>query len=158
MARTKIAPGQVIETVTPAELVHELDKYTANWFQEKARGVTTFRTVATDTVANNAVTIPGPNEDVIGPNPGFTWIVLALRAFGLATGDTLTVYRNSANPQNFLGTVTFANPVIYFGSKSLILKGDEKLILTGSSLTATGDITVNGEGLECAEPDLYKLV
>jgi len=158
MATTKIAPGQVIETLTRPELVHELDRYTANWFQEKARGVTTFRANATDTVSGGAVTLPGPNEDILGPNAGFVWVVQSLRIFGLLSGDSVTVYRNSTGPQNFIYTLTGANPVVHFGSKSLIVKGDEKLIITGTSLMATGDLTVNTEGLECAEPDLYKLV
>jgi hypothetical protein len=158
MATTKIAPGQVIEAVTEGELVHHLDRYTANWFQEKARGITTFRFDQTGTVAGAAITLPDVGKQQNGPEPGFAWILLAVRAQGLATGDTLNVWRNSAIPRNFLGIVTAAAPATTFGSKSVILKGDEKLIFTGASLTATGDITVNGEGLECAEPDLYKLV
>lgn len=159
MARTTIAPRNVIETVTEQELVHHLDRYTENWFQEKARGVTTFRTQAIDTVTTaGAITLPGPNEDAIGPNMGFVWLLHVLRVFGLTAGDSLTVYRNSANPGNYLATLSAANPVFTFSNKSCILKGDEKLIITGAGLLTTGDVAVNGEGSECAELDLYKIL
>ena len=157
MARTTIAPHAVVETVTPAELVHHLDRYTENWFTERARGVGLVRPRAIDTVSGGAVTLPGPNEDLLGPSLGFVWSLHVLRAFGLATGDSLTVYRNNANPGNFLCTLSAAAPVFTFGSKSCFLRGDEKLIITGTGLMATGDIAVNGEGFECAETDLYKL-
>lgn len=157
MGHTKIAPGNVIETVTETELVHHLDRYTQNWFTERARGVGLVRPRAIDTVSGGAITLPGPNEDLLGPSMGFVWSLHVLRAAGLATNDTLTVYRNNASPGNFLCTLTFAAPVFTFGSKSCFLRGDEKLIITGSGLAATGDIAVNGEGFECAEIDLYKL-
>lgn len=157
MARVTIAPRNVIETVTEAELVHHLDRYTENWFQERARGIGLVRPRAIDTVAGGAITLPGPNEDLLGPNMGFVWDLHVLRAAGLATGDSLTVYRNSANPGNFLCGLSAASPVFAFSSKSCFLRGDEKLIITGTGLTATGDIAVNGEGFECAEIDLYKL-
>lgn len=158
MARTTIAPRAVIETVTETELVHHLDRYTQNWFAERARGVGLVRPRAIDTVAGGAVTLPGPNEEVLGPNMGFVWQLNVLRASGLAMGDTLNVFRNNASPGNFLASLTFAAPVFTFGSKSCHLRGDEKLIITGTGLAATGDIAVNGEGFECAELDLYKLL
>ena len=157
MARTTIAPRAVIETVTESELVHHLDRYTENWFQERARGIGLVRPRAIDTVSGGTITLPGANEDLLGPNMGFVWDLHVLRVAGLATGDSLTVYRNSANPGNFLCTLSAAVPVFTFSSKSCFLRGDEKLIITGTGLTATGDIAVNGEGFECAEIDLYKL-
>lgn len=157
MAKTKIAPGNVIETITHAEMVQHLDKYTETWFQERARGIGLVRPRAVDTVSGGNITLPATNEDFLGPWAGFVWSLHVLRAFGLATNDTLTVYRNNANPGNFLCTLTFAAPVFTFGSKSCFLHGDERLIIIGTGLTATGDIAVNGEGFECAEIDLYKL-
>lgn len=157
MARTKIAPNSYIETVTETELVHHLDRYTANWFSERARGVGLVRPRAVDTVSGGAITLPGPNEEALGPNMGFVWQINVLRAFGLAANDTLSVFRNNASAGNFLANLTFAAPVFTFSSKSCMLRGDEKLIITGTGLAATGDIAVNGEGFECAELDLYKL-
>jgi hypothetical protein len=48
--------------------------------------------------------------------------------------------------------------VITCGSKSLFLFSDERLIFKGSSLTATGDITVSADGYECPAPDVWKLI
>lgn len=157
MAQTKIAPGNVIETITEPDLVRHLDRYTQDWFAERARGIGLVRPRAIDTVSGGNITLPGSNEDFLGPWQGFVWSLHVLRAFGLASGDALTVYRNHAAPDNFLCTLTFAAPVFTFGSKSCFLRGDEKLIVTGTGLMATGDVAVNGEGFECAEIDLYKL-
>lgn len=158
MARTKIAPNSYIDTVSETELVHHLDRYTENWFQERARGVTTVRIQAIDTVAGGKITLPGPNEDLMGPNMGFAWKLNVLRAFGLGTGDSLTVYRNFAAPGNYLATLSVGSPIFTFGSTSCVLRGDEKLTIVGTGLTATGDIAVNGEGVEAAELDLYKIL
>ncbi len=159
MAKTVIAPGAVIDTPTAAEMAEHLGKAARQWFAEQARGVTLFRFDHTDTVSGSAITIPAAGEQIEGPRAGFVWVVAAVRAQGLATGDVLNIWRNNAKePRNFLGTVTAAAPATVFSAKSVILKGGEKLIFTGASLMATGDITVNGEGLEAGEVDLYKIV
>lgn len=156
--KTVIAPGAVIETATPKEIEHHLSKVVQEQFAEQARGITTFRFDHTDTVdGSGAIRLPGTSDQDEGPRNGFVWQIGTVRAFGLATGDTLQIWRNSATAGNFLGQLTFANPVFTF-QKLTFFKGGERIILTGTGLTATGDITVNGEGLEAGELDLYKLV
>jgi hypothetical protein len=158
--RTTIAPGAVIESVTEAELQGHLNHTIAQLFQEQARGVTPFRFDHTDTVGSvtsGAVRLPAIGEQEEGPRAGFLWQIGSIRWSGLATGDVLNVFRNSTDPRNFIGFMTFANPVFTF-QKLTFFKGGEKIIVTGASLTATGDVTVNGEGVEASELDLFKLL
>lgn len=157
--RTEIKAGAFLDAVSPTELATHLDRFTADWYQEKARGITIARFDSFGTVASTAVTIPPVGAaEPIGPFKGFAWLVQSIRVSGLATGDVISIYRNVANGNKFVGTMTFSVPYIGFGSKGLILLGEEKLVFAGASLTASGDITVNGEGIQCPEPDLYKLI
>lgn len=158
MAKTEIRPGAVIDHVTPVEMREHLSHVLAQHFHELARGIQPVRFDATDTIAGAAVTIPAAGESPIGPRNGFVWQLGAIRATGLATNDSLSIWRNSSKTNsNFLATLTAAAPVWQF-QKHVYLLGGEKLIVTGTGLAATGDITVNGEGLSAAEVDLYKLI
>lgn len=158
--KTKMTAGAEIETLTPLEFTGHLDRFTKDWYQEKARGVTTFRFDSAATVTGaGALTVPATANPVIGPKAGFAWAVQSGRVQGLLSGDSLTIFRNSSQvPGNFVGQLTAAAPAVSFGSKGLILRGDEKLVIVGASLMATGDVTVNFEGIEVPDPDLYKLL
>jgi hypothetical protein len=157
--KTRIAAGAMIDAVSPDELDARMDKFTAHWYQEKARGITIARFEAIGTVAATNVLIP-PNgtPEPIGPYKGFAWFIHSIAVSGLAAGDVVQVYRNVVQPTRLRAQLTFANPAATFGSKGLILLGDERLLFANlGALTATGDITVNGEATECPETDLYKL-
>jgi hypothetical protein len=154
--KTKITHGAEIETLTPAELKAGLTATTASWFQEMARGLSTARFTSTATISGAAVTFPPPGETRIGPEVGFAWAVQRVSAYGLDSADVLQVFRNVAVPETYLGQITTASPMT-LGSKAVILRSDERLVITGTSLTATGTIAVNGEAVELPEMDLYKL-
>lgn len=158
--RTKIEPGAVLDYMAPAEMKEHLDAFARNWFQEKARGVTIARFDGTAAIASNAVLIPATGTaEPIGPYKGFAWVLRSIRIFGLATGDVVNIYRTVANGNKFAGQLTFAAPVYNPPNAGLVVLTGEKLVFQNlGNLTATGDITVNGEGVECAEPDLYKLI
>jgi hypothetical protein len=155
--RFQLAAGRTIDVLTQTELKAGLTEQTASWFQEMARGLNTARFDAVSTVATGAVTLPGPGVRSLGPDVGFAWAVQRITADGLADQGVLVVYRNSAQPVNRLGTITSSSP-FHAGSKGALLRGDERLIITGASLTATGDIAVNGEAIEVAESDIYKII
>jgi hypothetical protein len=158
--KTKIQPGAELDYIAPAEMKEHLDAFARDWFQEKARGVTIARFDADSVVASNAILIPAKGTpEPIGPYKGFAWVLRSIRIFGLATGDVVNIYRTVTNGNKFAGQLTFAAPVYNPPNAGLVLLGDEKLVFQNlGNLTATGDITVNGEGVECAEPDLYKLI
>ena len=47
---------------------------------------------------------------------------------------------------------------LHIGGEGILLYGGDSIILTGASLTATGQIIVNGEGVEVPALMLWKLV
>lgn len=156
--KQKIQAGATFDFATPDEVKGHIDQLVANLKQEEARGIALWRDDRDGTVASGAVQIPATGAATpIGANPGFAVLVQSARVFGLATGDVVLAYRNSVIGRNFVGQLTAAAPTTGFGSKGLILKGGESLIFTGASLMAT-DVTINLEGIEVPETDLYKLV
>lgn len=160
--KTRIAAGEVIETSTPAETKHALTEVVSEWFQEQARGVLPWRyDSAPITVAGGKVTVPGPADIAAGPNNGFCVLVHMIRVVGLSSGDIISVYRNSISgelvDQGAMGATGTLLKLPQSG-KALFLGSGDKLIFTGSSLTATGDIVITCEGSEVPAPDAYKLL
>lgn len=149
--------GAEIDTLTANELAHHLNGAVTQWIQEMARGKSTSRFESSANVTGGTITLPAVGQPKIGPEVGFAWTIQRISAFGLAANDVLSVYRNTAIPANFLGTITAANN-FHVGSKGALLRGDEKLVITGASLTATGEVTVNGEATEIGERDVWKLI
>lgn len=155
MPTTKLGAGKEVETLNQAELRAELSKATTGYFQEQARGFTSARFGPVGvTVAGGSVTVPGNDATRFGPEQGFAWAVQRVSADGLAANDVLKVYRNGTA---YLGQITAAANFAP-GSKGCILRGGDFLVIKGSSLTATGDIVVNGEAAQSAELDIYKLL
>lgn len=153
-----VQAGAVFDFATPGEVKEHIDSLVANLQQEKARGIALWRDDSEADVASGDITIPAVGAATkIGANPGFAVLVQSVRAAGLASGDIIKVYRNVIVDKNFVGQLTFADPFEGFGSKGLILKGSETILFSGASLTAT-TVTVNLEGIEVPETDLYKLV
>lgn len=154
MPKAQLKAGSHIETLSQAELEAVLGKTTQTWFQEQARGYTTARFGNSGTVATGAVQIPtNDTSDVFGPDKGFAWRVGRISADGLSTNDVLKVYRNGTT---YVGSITATSNLS--PGKGLILRGGEFLVITGTSLTATGDITVNGEAVSAAELDIFKIL
>lgn len=160
MAKARFEPGAEIETLTPQELAGGLDKFVRDWYQEQARGVGTWRDSRTATIAATNLTLPGTQQAAapFGPQRGYAVGVRELRVSGLATNDVVSVYRNSVQPANLLRTITAATPFATFAKGACTLRNGDTLIVTGTGLAATGDVTVNGEGQEVPDIDAYKLL
>lgn len=145
--------GAPVETLNQQELAAELTKQTTAYFQEQARGYSTARFGGFGTVAGGTLTAPPNDATRFGPDPGFAWRVTRISADGLATGDVLKVYRNGVT---YVGSIT---PTANLSpGKGLILRGGEFLVIKGASLTATGDIPINGEAASVSELDIYKIL
>jgi hypothetical protein len=154
MPKTRMGAGSEVETLSQAELEAVLTKQTAAYFQEQARGYTTARFGNTSTPSAGAVTIPAVgSSDTFGPDKGFAWRVGRISADGLGANDTLKVYRNGTV---YVGSITASSNLS--PGKGLILRGGETLVVVGTSVGATGDITVNGEAVSVAELDLFKIL
>lgn len=157
MPKAELKAGRHIETLNQQELEDVLSKQTAAFFQEEARGYTTARFWDNQTINTATVTVPANDDTVFGPDQGLAWSVKRVSAQGLTANDVLKVFRNDPDvPGNFLGYITATSN--FSPSKGVILRGGEKLIVTGAALTATGDITVNGEAAQAAELDIFKLL
>jgi hypothetical protein len=158
--KQEIKPGGTFDFATPGEVEDKLNIITKQSAQERARGVQPWRAEGTAEVAGTDVQIPAVGSmETLGIDPGWAVYVYAVRAQGLATGDVLKIYRGTvAADLKFVGQCTDADPGASFGSHGLLLKGGEQLTFSGTGLTATGDISVNAEGTQVPETDLYKLV
>lgn len=146
-----------IETLTQKELDDSLTRTATALMQEQARGFSTVRFADDGTITSANLLIPPAGGTPIGPEQGFAWAVQRVSADGLAAADVLKVYRNAVGANGFLGVITAASS-LHCGSKGLILRSGEQLLVTGATLTATGDIVVTGEAIEVGELDIYKIL
>lgn len=160
--KQRIEPGATFDFTTPGEMKEHLNEITRQSAQERARGVQPWRGEGTAAVASTNVQIPALGSmETIGIDPGWAVFVYSARAQGLGTGDVIKIYRSTgstATDLKFVGEVTAAAPAVGFGSRGLVLKGGEQLLFVGTGLTATGDVSVNAEGMQVPETDLYKMV
>lgn len=152
----KLHAGSELDLLTPEEHRQHLADVVKQWWQEKARGTTQERFAATATIATAALTWPSTSSGDVGPKDGFAWLVRRITASGLSTNDSLSVFRNAAIPANLIGFITPTTP--FTSSRGFLLRSREKIVITGASLTATGDITINGEATEVSEMDISKLL
>lgn len=158
MAKFTFKANSEFETLTHDEMAGALSNHQRNWFMEMARGLKHMQTIPMiGTPATGTLTLPTLGGDPIGPNPGFVWAVQRLSANGLRSTDVLSVYRNSVDPQNFIGQLTATAPMTLFGDKGFLLKDGDSLVFNGTSLSAT-NVVVTGEVIECATIDIWKLI
>lgn len=151
----KLQAGREIDVLTKDELKAGLTDNTASWFKEEARGFNTARFgPIVGTVSGAAVAIPGPGDPTIGPDPGFVWAVQRITADGLSANDVINVYRNSLTTR--VGEITQARGIRR--SDGILLRSNERLLFTGAALTATGDVSLNGDAIEVSEADIYKVL
>lgn len=160
--KQKIHNGAELDLLTNAELAATIAPLVQQAEQERARGVSMaeFRTFATPAGGNLA--LPTGVEERIGPQPGYAWRLMLVSADGLATADTIKVYRSTAATPaaaaqggRFLGTITATSGFLRFG-RDAILRGQQNLFFIGTGLTATVPVIISGDAEEVAESDLYK--
>jgi hypothetical protein len=155
----KINAGAEFDTLTKSELDDGLKSFHTSWFQEMARGLKPMRFPAVlAPIAGGKIAAPAAGVGDLGPNPGFAWALQRITVFGLASGDTVQIFRNSSDGQNFIGQVSFATPWFHVGSAGFILKDGEQLAFSAAGLTATGNLIINGEFTEAPESMIWKLL
>ncbi len=160
MPIVEMKPGAKFNFLDHKELTSALDTHTASWFREMARGLKHMQLpVQLGTVVSQNATIPGVGGEAVGPRPGFVWAIQRLSITGLATNDVIGIYRNTADPMNYLGQLTSTTTTVYPGDKGLLLKDGDRLVLQNiGNLAATGQLVVTGEFIECAEIDIWKII
>lgn len=158
MANYTLGAGESVDLLNRNELAEELDKQTKDWYQERARGLTTATFNTVGNIVAGSILLPLSSEPVVGPRPGFAWSVQRISCQGLAATDTVKIYKGVANDVRFIDQLTPSRLTVYPGSKGLILRAGDNLIFTGSTLSLTGFVSINGEVIEVPELDLYKVL
>jgi hypothetical protein len=161
----KITHGTEFESLSRGELDDALGDLKGgmghSYFQELARGVKSIRFLGVGTIAAGSLTISGPPgsaDGLGGPEQGMTWAIRRLSADGLSANDVLKIYRSVVDAANFIGSITGPGFRAPFGSTEFILLPTDQIIVTGTGLTATGQIVVNGEGVEVPSFMISKLL
>ena len=159
MAKVSLRAGAEFDTLTRDELRAELDKLTRDWMAEVTRGFKFRRFLGVAAVASTNVTVQDSVDNVLGPGPGLVWSVNSLTIGGLAVNDSVDVLVNGDPVRSFVRTSTTGNYVNQlFGLTDLVLNPSDTLVIQGTGLTATGNITVYGRCTELPHVLSYKLV
>lgn len=150
----KIAAGAEIDLLTKPEL----DAALRSWGEEYIRGRRYRKINAQGTVAaDGTVSIGGASDPagMMGPDEGFVWSVKRLIFSGIADGKFLDLWLNEPSASTLVEsgiTGTTLDPTrtqaVRWGSNQLVLQAGERLLVTGSSLTAGATITVSGQTME----------
>jgi hypothetical protein len=153
MAKFRIQAGAELDLLTPKEFKDELGAAFKSWREEMARGgVFKQLQLSGTTDAAGALVMGGDLvEQGAGPGPGFMWSVRRLYVYGMADGDTVTVYINDANPRSAVCPITAALPYRGFHPNELVLKGSDRLVIAGSSLPIATEFVVTGAVKEVPE-------
>jgi hypothetical protein len=161
VAKFKFQAGAEFDVLTEKELSRALDRMSADWMAEVTRGFKYRRFLGVGTIAGAAVTIDESNPDnILGPGNGLIWAVNSLVVGGLAVADSVDVLINGGDPVATFTRVAGSGNYVRtsFGQTDLVLNGNDFLTLTGTGLTATGQIRLFGRCTELPRTLAYKLV
>jgi hypothetical protein len=160
MAEFKMTAGGVFNTLTK----EELDSSLKAWMVDNAKGARPIHFSAQGVVAaDGSLTMGGATTLIggtLGPASGFHWVVnrIAVRVAGAAI-STFSIFINSAQPQSLVRDVpTTANGYAGFSTPDLVLNGDDSLVITSTSQTASAVAVVTGQALEVPATLLWKVV
>lgn len=153
MAQQKIQAGKMIDALTRKELDDALGSHLRSWVAETAIGGKYVRFSGSSAVASATVNLGGHvGQTFLGPNPGFVWDVRRLRISGLTAADVVNVYVNDNSVANLVQSTTDLgdSPTNRYFSwdRTVVLYPGDALKVYGTSIAATGTITVSGAALE----------
>lgn len=156
MPKVRLRLDNEIDILSKGELDESLD-YHHGWEREAAFGLRHQELPRmTGTPAAGVLNLGNdqPDQPLAGPGAGWYWSVHRVSVDGLATGDVVKLYKLNL----FIGTITAAAGFLTFGRGQFILKPGQFIRITGTGLTATGQIEVNGEGASVPGPLMYRLL
>lgn len=155
--KTKIQAGATLDLINKDEMRDVLQTVTKDWFNQVGRGDRYRRFSAWGDISGGAVTIGGAEQldHTLGPAEGFVWAVQRIGIHNLDSADSLALYINDDGPSALVhpGITTYQD----FGQTQLVLYPGDTLLLTGSSLTDTGIVTVTGQARELPMPLAWRL-
>jgi len=149
----EIKAGGKFNVLTPKEFTDGLSEAMKSWRAEMARGgVFKQLQLSASTNSSGDLVIGGDLvEQGAGPGPGFMWSVRRLYVYGMADGDTVTVYVNDANPRSAVCPIPQTSPYRGFHPNELVLKSSDRLVIAGTSLPVSTEIVVTGAVKEVPE-------
>lgn len=100
--------------------------------------------------SGGALTIADAEQ--LGPRSGIYWDVRRVSVFGLASSETVNLFKvasattASAAAQNFVCTISQSTPFQAFGLGQVMLRAHESLMVTGTGLTNGEWVTMSADG------------
>ena len=164
MAEFVIQGGARIEIPSKEEIVSTLNAETDARERQQAKAFKWMRLpqTLTGSIASNAIKLGAAEGQVLGPQQGYAWSVMALVVSGLTAAtspDIVNFYLNdrfAGPPWWQLNGNSFG---VTFGKlQRVMLPGDTLSLQNSGNLAATGTITVSGEVLEVPAEQLWKLI
>lgn len=164
--KAKLELGMELDLLSPGELNDGLGGLGDRLIAERAYGLRHIRLpLLTGTVpAGGALTLGSQasvdqdlNPTRCGPRQGFYWRVTRISLYGMQNSDEVAVYFGEPSPQRFVGNLAVSGPEVD-GSHFLLLKPDDYLTISGTSLTVGAVYTLNGEAIEAPAEQMYKLI
>lgn len=156
MAKVRLELGAELDLLNKGELSDALSKHD-QWERDAAYGLRQQdlqRMYGTPAGGALALGSDQPDGQYCGPRPGWFWAVHRIAVDGLASGDAVKVY----NQTKFVGWISYQPGFITFSKGGLTLKSGDYLRVTGTGLTATGQVEVYGEAVSVPGPMMWKLL
>jgi hypothetical protein len=158
----KLSAGGEIDILTRRELSETLREVARDWQVEASRGPRPIRWWGMGTVDSaGALSMGGEGADMAtsgrwGPDPGFVWAVKRWNLRNIEDGKTISAWINDNNDSRSIRDgLTGYND---FGSDELVLLSADRLLFTGSGMTAGRVITVAGGAWELPATMMYRLM
>lgn len=158
-----LSVGSTLDVLTKRELRESLDDHAQHLVMNFARGVKFLRFGPwSATIASNAFSFDGSQTSGTGPREGFVWTIKRLVVTGLATGttpDIVNFYRGAPTGAVPLWQLNGNSFAATFGKGDLLLLPGEYLSFKNvGSTTATGNVSIAGDVLECAAEEIIKII
>lgn len=161
MAKFRISLDSEIDLLTQGELDQSLTKI-SSWQRDAAAGLKTFDVPRLFGAVSGAAISLGADQtegQYLGPKTGYYWKIGRISIDGLAATDEVKLYKGPSGGGGRFVTWIAGQPGVYHpGSCALILKPGDYLSIVGTGLTATGQITVTGEGVSAPGEMMWKLL
>lgn len=146
--KAKIEAGVELDFLSPGEA----RAIFADWIEEIRRGVRFVRRSMQGTVDGTGALGIGigftPDGDSMGPEGSLVWGLTRISVRGLTANQKIAVFVNDVQPSSFVGFIQEAKGHETFSPTALMLNPQDRLIVTGTGLTAAAVVAVTIQAVE----------
>lgn len=155
MAKVQLQLGATIDTATKHEIKDVLAERDARIRAEAIGFKIMDFPLMSGNISAGALNLGGdqPDQTLCGPKQGMAWAVHRVSVLGLATNDTVQLFKGS---NRFVCNILATTGMQVFGKGQLSLTPGDFLRVVGSSLSATGQIKVYSEGFNVPAQLIHK--